>query len=40
MGPDNIPTYLLKLALPYIVEPLTYIIISVFKKMYFLKYSK
>ena len=25
MGPDNIPTYLLKLALPYVVEPLTYI---------------
>ena len=25
MGPDNIPIYLLKLALPYVVEPLTYI---------------
>ena len=25
MGPDNIPTYLLKLALPYVVESLTYI---------------
>ena len=25
MGPDDIPTYLLKLALPYTVEPLTYI---------------
>ena len=25
MGPDNLPTYLLKLALPYIVEPLSYI---------------
>ena len=25
MGPYNIPTYLLKLALPYVVEPLKYI---------------
>ena len=25
MGPDNIPTYLLKLALPYVVDSLTYI---------------
>ena len=25
MGPDNIPTYLLKLALPYVTESLTYI---------------
>ena len=25
MGPDNIPAYLLKLALPYVVESLTYI---------------
>ena len=25
MGPDNLPTYLLKLALPYVVELLTYI---------------
>ena len=25
MGPDYIPTYLLKLALPYVVESLTYI---------------
>ena len=23
MGPDNIPTYLLKIALPYVVESLT-----------------
>ena len=25
MGPDNIPTYLLKLAIPYVVDSLTYI---------------
>ena len=25
MGPEKIPVHLLKLALPYIVEPLTYI---------------
>ena len=38
--PDNIPTYLLKLALPYVVEPLTYIYNLCIKKMYFLKYSE
>ena len=36
MGPDNMPAHLLKLALPYIVEPLTYKILcktSVFPKI-------
>ena len=40
MGPDNIPTYLLKLALPYVAESLTYIYNLCIQKMYFLKYSK
>ena len=41
MGPDNIPAYLIKLALPYVVESPTYIYnLCIQKKMYFLKYSK
>ena len=40
MGPDNIPTYLLKPALLYIVEPLTYIYNLCIKKMYFPRCSK
>ena len=41
MGPDNIHAYLLKLALPYVVESLTYIYnLRIKKKKYFLRYSK
>ena len=40
MGPDNVPTYLLKLAIPYVVDSLTYIYNLCIQKIYFLKYSK
>ena len=40
MGPDNIPTYLLKLALPYVSESLIPIYNLCIKNMYFLKCSK
>ena len=41
MGPDNIPTCVLKLALPYVVEPLTYIYnICILKKCIFPKIFK
>ena len=34
MGHDNINPFLLKLALPYIVEPLTYIYIYILNNVY------
>ena len=40
MGPDNIPNYLLKLALPYVVEPLTYIYNHCIQKNVFPKIFK
>ena len=40
MGPDNIPTYLLKLALPYVAESLTYIYNLCIKKNVFPKIFK
>ena len=40
MGSDNMPTYLLKFALPYIVEPLTYIYNLYIKKNVFPKMLK
>ena len=40
MGPDNMPTHLLKLALSYVVEPLTYIYNLCIKKNAFNKLFK